>query len=914
MKTMQTKLSTQYNPKEIEERWYQVWEENGLFHSAPDLSKEPYTIVIPPPNVTGVLHMGHALNNIIQDILIRWRRMQGYNALWMPGTDHAGIATQNVVERELATKRIKREQLGRERFLEEVWKWKNQYGSTIISQLKKLGSSCDWARERFTMDEGLSAAVKETFVRLYERGLIYKGKYIINWCPRCRTALADDEVEHEEHEGHLWHIKYPFRDAPHLFLIVATTRPETMPGDVAVAVNPKDERYKDMVGEILTLPVIGRELPIIADEFVDPSFGTGAVKVTPAHDPNDFEMGKRHNLAPVVVMQENGTMNEFAGDYEGMDRFECRDALIEELKLKKLIEMATPHKHSVGHCYRCHTVIEPYISDQWFVKMRPLADAAIKASRKKSVTFFPDRWEKIYLSWLENVRDWCISRQIWWGHRIPAWYCQDCGAITVARDVPTKCSKCNSVAIKQDEDVLDTWFSSALWPFSTMGWPSETPELQYYYPTSTLVTDRGIIYFWVARMVMMGLEIMRHVPFSTVYIHGTILDEQSRKMSKSLGNGIDPLLMINQYGADAVRFSIIVLTTEGQDIKLSESRFEMGRNFTNKLWNAARFIVMNLEEEHPEEIQLEPADYQFEDRWILSRLNTTIKACTLYLEQFKFNDAAMKVYDFTWHSFCDWYLEIVKTRLYEPVSSKDKKLAQTVLAKVFGQILHLLHPFIPFITEELWQNLKGVVSKNKITVQEDMGHEYLIRDVWPRQDKRFEDQVSEENMAVLQGIIRAIRNIRSKMNIKEKQKLDAVISVSGDGEYTVTEHSDLLKRMANIEYLKIGKDLAKPANSACEVIAPTLSGEYDLSKGLFLGQQIQVFIPLAGIIDPIAEKERQSQHLKQLEDYLRVVRRKLENKNFAARAPAHVVTMEQNREKELLEQISKIKLILNDLG
>ncbi len=894
---MQTKLSTQYNPKEIEDTWYQFWEKKGFFHSTPNPSKEPYTIVIPPPNVTGVLHMGHALNNIIQDILIRWRRMQGYNALWMPGTDHAGIATQNVVEKELAKKRIKREYLGRERFIEEVWKWKNQYGSTIIKQLKKLGSSCDWIRERFTMDEGLSAAVKETFVRLFERGLIYKGKYLINWCPRCRTALSDDEVEHEEHEGHLWHIKYPFKDAPHLFMIVATTRPETMLGDVAVAVNPKDERYNDMIGEVLTLPIAGRELPIIADEFVDPSFGTGVVKITPAHDPNDFEMGKRHNLTPLVIMQENGVMNELAGDYEGMDRFECRDALIEELKLKKFVEMVTPYKHSVGHCYRCHTVIEPYISDQWFVRMRPLADAAIKATQKKSVTFFPERWEKIYLSWLENVRDWCISRQIWWGHRIPAWYCQDCGEITVASDVPEKCSKCPGVNLKQDEDVLDTWFSSALWPFSTMGWPKETPELQYYYPTSILVTDRGIIYFWVARMVMMGLEIMQHVPFSNVYIHGTILDEQGRKMSKSLGNGIDPLVMIDQYGADAVRFSIIVLTTEGQDIKLSESRFEMGRNFTNKLWNAARFVMMNLEDEISGEINLTPADYQFEDKWILSRLNTTIKACTLYLEQFKFNDAAMRVYDFTWHSFCDWYLEIVKARLYAPVSPRDKKVAQTILAKVFNQILHLLHPFVPFITEELWQNFKKALSENKINIQEDMQCESLMCDPWPKEDRQYEDPVSEENMVILQDVIRAIRNIRSKMNIKEKQKLDAVVSVSENGGYELNKHSELLRRMANIEHLEIGKDLAKPANSASEVIG-----------------KIQAFVPLAGIIDPIAEKERQSKHLQQLEDYLAVVRHKLENKNFTAKAPTHVVTMEQNREKELLEQISKIKLILNDLG
>lgn len=913
---MQTKLSTQYNPKEIEDKWYHFWEENGFFHSEPDPSKEPYTIVIPPPNVTGVLHMGHALNTIIQDILIRWRRMQGYNALWIPGTDHAGIATQNVVERELATKRIKREHLGRERFIEEVWKWKDQYGSTIIKQLKKLGSSCDWARERFTMDEGLSAAVKETFVSLYERGLIYKGKYMINWCPRCRTALADDEVEHEEHEGHLWHIKYPFKDAPHLFMIVATTRPETMLGDVAVAVNPKDERYKDMIGEILTLPIIGRELPIIADEFVDPSFGTGAVKVTPAHDPNDFEMGKRHNLTPIVIMQENGVMSELAGDYEGMDRFECRDALIEELKLKKFIEMVIPHKHSVGHCYRCHTVIEPYISDQWFVRMRPLADAAITAIQRKLPAFFPERWEKIYLSWLENVRDWCISRQIWWGHRIPAWYCQDCDSITVARDVPTNCSKCNSVKLKQDEDVLDTWFSSALWPFSTMGWPRETPELRYYYPTSTLVTDRGIIYFWVARMVMMGLEIMRHVPFFNVYIHGTILDEQGRKMSKSLGNGIDPLLMIDQYGADAMRFSIIVLTTEGQDIKLSESRFEMGRNFTNKLWNAARFISMNLKEEHTEEIHLDTADYQFEDRWILSRLNTTIKACTLYLEQFKFNDAAMKVYDFTWHSFCDWYLEIVKTRLYEPVSHRDKKAAQTILAKVFNQILHLLHPFVPFITEELWQNLKNTLSENNINIQEDIHRACLMRSIWPKEDRQYENNRIEKTMDILQEIIQAIRNIRSEMNIDKKHALDAVISTSAsDREFDLKEHSGLVKRMTNLKQLEIGKNLPKPDNSACKVIGQrTLSSGYDLSEGLALGQQIQVFVPLVGIFDPSRERERQLKNLKQLEDRLAVVRNKLENKIFAAKAPAHVVVMEQNREKELLEQISKIKLILNDLG
>ncbi|HHT9128453.1 MAG TPA: valine--tRNA ligase [Candidatus Wujingus californicus] len=894
---MQTKLSTQYNPKEIEDKWYRFWEGKEFFHSEPDNSKKPYTIVIPPPNVTGVLHMGHALNNIIQDILIRWRRMQEYNVLWMPGTDHAGIATQNVVERELSNKHIKREQLGRERFIEEVWKWKNQYGSTITKQLKKLGSSCDWSRERFTMDEGLSRAVKDTFVQLFEKGLIYKGKYMINWCPRCCTALADDEVEHEEHEGNLWYIKYPFRDAPHLYLVVATTRPETMLGDVAVAVNPKDERYKEMVGEILTLPMVGRELAVITDDFIDPTFGTGAVKVTPAHDPNDFEIGKRHNLTPVVVMRENGVMNENAGDYEDMDRFECREALLEDLKLKKHIELVKSHKHSVGHCYRCHTVIEPYISDQWFVKMRPLADVAITASQKKSVTFFPDRWEKIYLSWLENVRDWCISRQIWWGHRIPAWYCMDCGAITVSRDTPQKCSKCSNSKLKQDEDVLDTWFSSALWPFSTMGWPDNTPELKHYYPTSTLVTDRGIIYFWVARMVMMGLEIMKCVPFYNVYIHGTILDELGRKMSKSLGNGIDPILMIDKYGTDAVRFSIIVLTTEGQDIKLSESKFEMGRNFTNKLWNAARFIMINIIDEKPEDIKIESKDYQFEDKWILSQLNSTVEACTNHLEQFKFNEAAMKIYDFTWHSFCDWYLEIVKARLYEPASQKDKKAAQTVLAVVFNQILHLLHPFIPFVTEELWQNLKRMVIENKININKDMNSESLMIDRWPLSDKRYEDKSSENTMSVLQDIIRAIRNIRSKMNIKDKQKLNAVISLSKDVEYNLIAHSALLKRIANLEQLEIGKNLPKPDNSACEVLG-----------------QIQAFVPLAGIIDIKAEKDRQQKNLKQLEDRLLIVKRKLGNKDFVSRAAANIVAMEQNREKELLEQIEKVKLILKDIG
>jgi len=569
-------LGKQYDPKPVESKWYRFWEERGYFHADPRAAARPYAIVIPPPNVTGALHMGHALNNTIQDILIRWRRMAGDNTLWMPGTDHAGIATQNVVEREIAKEGLTRHGLGREKLLERIWAWKARYGSRIIDQLKSMGCSCDWERERFTMDEGLSRAVRETFVRLYERGLIYRGKYLINWCPRDRTALADDEVEHEEHQGSLWYIKYPFKDEPKLHITVATTRPETMLGDTAVAVHPDDERFKEFIGQKLILPIVNREIPIIGDPQVDREFGTGAVKVTPAHDPNDFEMGVRHGLEQVCVMREDGTMNENAGDYSGMDRYECREALVEELRQKQLLDAVEPHVHSVGHCYRCHTVIEPYLSDQWFVKMRPLADAALKASDEGRVRFHPDRWDGFYRSWLEKVRDWCISRQIWWGHRLPAWHCNGCGHITVSRTDPDRCEKCASTDIRQDEDVLDTWFSSALWPFSTLGWPEKTEMLAKYYPTSVLVTDRGIIYFWVARMVMMGLEMLGEVPFHHVYINGTILDEMGRKMSKSLGNGIDPVEIIEQYGADAMRFSLMMLTVEGQDVKLSADRFEMG--------------------------------------------------------------------------------------------------------------------------------------------------------------------------------------------------------------------------------------------------------------------------------------------------------------------------------------------------
>jgi valyl-tRNA synthetase len=881
-------LGKRYESTPVEKKWYSEWEEKGYFHAEASDAGDPYTIVIPPPNVTGALHMGHALNNTIQDILIRWRRMQRYSALWMPGTDHAGIATQNVVERQLAKEKVRRQELGREKFLERVWKWKEEYGSRIINQLKSTGVSCDWERERFTMDDGLSKAVREAFVTLHERGLIYRGKYIINWCPHDLTALADDEVEHEDHQGHLWYIKYPLKDEPRLHITVATTRPETMLGDTAVAVNPKDERFKALIGQMILLPVVNREIPIIADQHVDPEFGTGAVKVTPAHDPNDFQIGLRHDLPKVIVMNEDGSMNENAGAYEGMDRYECREALLEELRAKKLIEAEENHAHSVGHCYRCHTVIEPYLSDQWFVKMGPLAEKALASSDAGKVSFHPPRWEKVYRSWLENVRDWCISRQIWWGHRIPAWHCADCAKITVERDDPTACTHCGSANIEQDTDVLDTWFSSGLWPISTLGWPEKTDMLDKHYPTDVLVTDRGIIYFWVARMVMMGLEMMGDVPFSDVYIHGTILDDQGRKMSKSLGNGIDPLDIIETYGADAMRFSLMMLTVEGQDVKLSTDKFEMGRNYANKIWNAARFALMNLENGKGGDDAL-----AIEDRWILSRLNSTVERVTGALDNFNFNEAIRTIYEFSWNELCDWYLEIVKPRL----SDGSDSVARKVLAHVVDSTLRLLHPFMPFFTEEVWQHVKARISQGDLDWDGVEFADSIMVSPWPQTEPQYADAEAEETLDLIQNIIRAVRNIRSKMGIGARQLLNVVISASDANTVDMlTAHERILHDFGFMGDVSIGIDLPKPDKAATDVVG-----------------SVQVFVPLEGLVDLDEERDRLQSRIDELESGLAIINKKMDNPNFVARAPQDVVARERERQADLQGQVEKLKESLAEL-
>ena len=749
-KNIAKNIAKNYNPAEFEDKLYNEWMEKGYFHAEADETKEPFTIVIPPPNVTGQLHMGHALDETLQDILIRYKRMQGYSALWVPGTDHAGIATQIKVEAELREKEgLTRYDLGREKFLERVWDWKKQYGDRIINQLKKIGSSCDWERERFTMDEGCSKAVKEVFVNLYNKGLIYQGSRIINWCPHCITALSDAEVEHAEQAGHFWHIKYPVKDSDD-FVIIATTRPETLFGDTAVAVNPDDERYKDLIGKMLVLPLVGREIPVVADEYVDKEFGTGCVKITPAHDPNDFEVGQRHELEQIKVMNDDATMNLYAGKYEGMDRYECRKAMIKDLEKQGLLVKVEDHSHNVGQCYRCGTTVEPIVSKQWFVKMKPLAQPAVDAVKNKDTEFVPEHFEKVYFHWLENIRDWCISRQLWWGHRIPAFYCDECGEMTVTKENAAVCPKCGK-EMRQDPDTLDTWFSSALWPFSTLGWPDKTEDLDYFYPTSVLVTGYDIIPFWVMRMMFSGLEHTGEVPFKHVFIHGLVRDSQGRKMSKSLGNGIDPLEIVEQYGADALRFTLATGNAPGNDMRFYIERVEASRNFANKIWNASRFTLMNLDvmENRLPDVQ----DLQLEDRWILSKYNDVVKAVTENLDKFELGIALSNLYDFIWESFCDWYIELVKPRLFDK-ENQTAKTAQYVLIYVLSNTMKLLHPFMPFITEEIWQHLPHE-------------GESIMISKWPEYNVKLHFPADVERMELIMQAISAVRNRRAEMNVSQ---------------------------------------------------------------------------------------------------------------------------------------------------
>ena len=885
-----------YDPARVEPRWYAWWLERGYFHSEPRRGGRPYCIVIPPPNVTGILHMGHALNNTIQDVLIRWRRMQGYNAVWVPGTDHAGIATQNVVERELQKGGKSRHDLGREEFLQRVWAWKERYGSTIIGQLKRLGASCDWQRERFTMDEGLSNAVSEVFVRLYEKGLIYRGNYIINWCPRCQTALSDEESEHREVEGKLYYIRYPVHGGRKKeFVTVATTRPETMLGDVAVAVNPRDGRYKQLIGSALRLPILQRQLRVIGDDFVDPEFGTGAVKVTPAHDPNDFEIARRHDLAPVNVMNPDGTINDNGGPYAGLDRFECRRKILEDLQEQGLLEKVENHRHAVGHCYRCDTIVEPRLSRQWFVRMKQLARPAIDAVREGRIRFVPERWTKVYMDWMENIRDWCISRQIWWGHRIPIFYCRKCDNQWASRSLPARCPRCGAADIGQDEDVLDTWFSSWLWPFSVFGWPEDTPELRFYYPTSTLVTASEIIFFWVARMIMAGMEFMGEVPFRTVYIHGTVRDEIGRKMSKSLGNSVDPLDIIRKYSADALRFSLIRLAATGQDVYISDEKFEVGRNFATKIWNAARYVKMQTGEPPADIVkpELDPAILSPDDRHILSTLHRTIAECTDALERYRFNDSARLIHEFFWHQFCDWYVEYSK-QVFREADAARRIQTGKILHYVLANALRLLHPIMPFISEELWQQMGYRTLAESIVVApwpEALSPEELAR--------RWEVTPEVANyVEAKHDLIRMARLLKADFGIPPSKKVSYIVRPADKESAGRLEHD-----AASIAALLRAESLRIDSGFSPRKALPSR-----LSR---LGM---VYMPIEELIDVDAEIERLSTQLEKISEDLRRLTRKLENEEFIRQAPPHVVARQEERRNELLEKHDKIKAIMTMLS
>ncbi len=926
-------IPPRYNPKDAEDKWYAYWESKNLFAAGANPAKKPFCIVIPPPNVTGILHMGHALNNTIQDILIRYNRLKGQEALWMPGTDHAGIATQNVVEKTLAREGKRRQDLGREAFVERVWNWKEQYGSTIIRQLKKLGASCDWQRTRFTMDADYSAAVTEVFVRLYDKGLIYRGSYIINWCPRCQTALSDEEAAHRQLNSNLYYLRYPLVDSPD-HIVVATTRPETMLGDTAVAVNPKDKRYKKLIGKDLNLPLVNRKIKIIADSMVDPKFGTGCVKVTPAHDPNDYLMGKKHGLEFINVMNPDGSMNEAAGNYKGLDRFAAREVILEDLRQKGLLEKIDPHVLSVGHCYRCHTIVEPYLSKQWFVRMKPLAHPAIAAVKKGEITFYPARWKKVYLNWMENIQDWCISRQIWWGHRLPVYYCRACQkqasesmvngqwsidkettdaqGVIVSQVKPEKCPGCGSTDIYQDEDVLDTWFSSWLWPFATFYWPNfrgqgtgdrgqgslnesrEEKDLKYFYPTSTLVTAPEIIFFWVARMIMAGFEFMGGIPFKDVYIHGTVRDTEGKKMSKSLGNIIDPLEIISDYGTDALRFSLISITAQGQDVFLSKERFEQGRNFANKIWNASRFILMNIEPKFvPRDLCVFFAKEELSliNRWILSRFYSVLRDVEKSLAAYRFNEAATMLYTFFWHEFCDWYLELIKQDIKHPHN-------QLVMYKILEKYIRALHPFMPFITEEIWQRLRECVEGDKLEGVKVSGCQSVkvsecqsvMEQAWPHIQDQIIDKKAEKDAQAIFETITLIRNLRSSLDIAPDQKVNVSIFPRLKSKRALLEQNErIFKNMAKLDSLML-----LPVNTRPPATISAVNADFD------------VYLHFSGLLDAGEERRKISLRIAEIKKYLLSKEQRLKNQEFVNKAPKEIV------EKELAG-LAEYKLTLSRL-
>ncbi len=876
---MARELAKVYDPKSVEDRTYAFWQEGNFFHAEVDPEKEPYTIVIPPPNITGQLHMGHALDQTLQDVLIRWRRMQGRSALWLPGTDHASIATEAKIVAAMEEEGLTKEELGREKFLERAWAWKEKYGGRIVEQLKKLGSSCDWERERFTLDEGCNRAVNEVFCRLYEKGLIYRGERIINWCPHCLTSISDAEVEYEDQAGHFWHVRYPIVGMEGQYIEVATTRPETMLGDTAVAVNPEDERYAHLVGKMLLLPLVGKEIPLVADPYVEKDFGTGCVKITPAHDPNDFEVGLRHGLPVINIMNGDGTINQNGGKYAGMDRYAARKAIVADLEAAGYLVRVEDYSHNVGCCYRCGTTVEPLVSKQWFVKMEPLAKPAIEAVKSGETKFVPERFDKTYFHWMENIKDWCISRQLWWGHRIPAWYCQDCGEVMVAREAPHACPKCGSGKLEQDPDTLDTWFSSALWPFSTLGWPEETPELKYFYPTNTLVTAYDIIFFWVARMIFSGCEQMGKTPFDTVLIHGLVRDAQGRKMSKSLGNGIDPLEIIQQYGADTLRFALATGNSPGNDMRFSDEKVKASRNFANKIWNASRFLLMNLDESIT--VSRLPETLETEDKWVVSLYNTLVKEVTDNLERFELGIAVQKLYDFIWDVFCDWYIELAKTRLQ---AGGDKaRSVQQVLVYVLGNTLKLLHPFMPFITEEIWQSLPHAGEGPSIMVAK-----------WPVYDPALSFAREEADFQKVMDIIKAIRNQRAEMNIPPAKKAKVYIETAETGVFR--DGAPFLERLASAQSVEVGERFDLPG--AVQVVTPAA----------------KAYIPMEQLIDREKELARLQKEKEKCLSDIAFVEKKLQNQAFVAKAPAQVVEAERKKIQVSQQHLAKLEESIAALG